>query len=858
MRMKTKLTLMLALLALCSSGTRAASNDLPELTSDPSSPKYFTIKSFSRGGFLTSNGAGQGMTHVNFVDGSIWYFTAADGNTTGDATGGVIAHNYDGTKMTTSWTTAATGETIYILPNGINTEGVSICKASSITDYSCMDANNGNTGVGSWAPYSNDWKGTTWVIEPVVPNGYYYFKGMDTNRYPYLYSDFVVKGENNTFHHSLPNSPSNGHIWKVTLSSTITGSSYDGATTTVSLTAVNGEGLPLTIDNTEYQTLTIGSRAASLDFYFTEAINLTNWGNDTKLTTWAGFPNATDNHWTFEDVDVSAGVYNVVISGNNAGYVTYNGQNAKNGGFFVAGTITEGDITVAEIEGYTTTATISERTITVNYQLSNAKTIQYTYIDGNGGRYSGTYEAIWNGDLTQEPPTFSGVYGATITDKTFAESEGTYTFTANITFPFPVSSNGVNNATALRSALGNSIWFATTDNKAKANNSANTVVYDMRADYYRWYIIPTFDSESSTFYFSLYNVGAGKYIPTLSVGSPSSECTLSDTPGMYCYSHYNQGEGFNTSSTSTNYLTINTSGTNQNIWVWNGGTASATHRGSAMDFPVLEDLNVIITVDEAFNTLKNTSKFDILAGSTVMGPAEFASPVDINNAIDAAQEVEDNAEAKLAFIEGANGSKILNYLNMVAAYGALANIQIDMKREYGTMILPCPSTRISGLDIYSCSGKEGNVLTLTPVEGNYTKDTPYIIHAEAGRKFTIIGWDKGSTATHTNGWLTGTLNDETEIPDGSYMLATNKTTGVQAFHKVSGTGVKCAKNKCYLTPEVGGEVKAFFFNEEDIETAITLSVEELTEDGYIYNLAGQRISKAQKGINIINGKKIIK
>jgi hypothetical protein len=53
------------------------------------------------------------------------------------------------------------------------------------------------------------------------------------------------------------------------------------------------------------------------------------------------------------------------------------------------------------------------------------------------------------------------------------------------------------------------------------------------------------------------------------------------------------------------------------------------------------------------------------------------------------------------------------------------------------------------------------------------------------------------------------------------------------------------------------EVKGIVF--DDIETGI-ISIEngELTiENGAIYNLAGQRINRAQKGVNIVNGKKML-
>ena len=137
---------------------------VPELTTDANNPKLYTIASYNRGGYLTSNGTGSGVTHVDLCVGSYWYFTASPDNTTGTVSGGVIAHNVDGTSLTTAWETDATGGVVFILSNGVNENGWSISKTNPISNYNCADANNNNTGVGNWHPSSNDWEGTTWVF----------------------------------------------------------------------------------------------------------------------------------------------------------------------------------------------------------------------------------------------------------------------------------------------------------------------------------------------------------------------------------------------------------------------------------------------------------------------------------------------------------------------------------------------------------------------------------------------------------------------------------------------------------------------------------------------------------------------
>lgn len=476
---------------------------LPELTTDVNNPKYYSIGSYNRGGYLTSNGAGQSMTHVDFAAGSSWYFTAINGNKSGTVIGGVIAHCSDGTQMKQNWQTAASGQTIYILPNTYNTYGFCLSKTLPISSNSCCDANNSNTGLGNWYPHwdgaKDDWQGTTWVFNPTVPidqTGYYYFKGMATDRHPYLYSDFIGKSTNATYHHDLPGSPSNGHIWKVTNNGT-------------TFTATNGEGLPVTIGSTTYETLTLSAASAGPVYYFTEAINLTNWGdengNEQQLTTWAGHPNADDNKWTFELADVSAGVYDVVVQGNDDGYVTYSSQNAKNGGFFVAASIAESDLTAKEIDGYTTSVSISDRTITVSYN----KQLSYTLTDVNGATYS--WSALGAYGVT---PAIEGCDGYSLSNEVW--NEGTYSYTADITFPFPVSSNGTDNYTFIgqfNNKNGYSaqefLWHASGTSIIIHSGDLPTTE-DTDQDKYLWSIIPAFSDGAFTF--TIKNKSTGTYV----------------------------------------------------------------------------------------------------------------------------------------------------------------------------------------------------------------------------------------------------------------------------------------------------------------------------------------------------------
>ena len=78
------------------------------------------------------------------------------------------------------------------------------------------------------------------------------------------------------------------------------------------------------------------------------------------------------------------------------------------------------------------------------------------------------------------------------------------------------------------------------------------------------------------------------------------------------------------------------------------------------------------------------------------------------------------------------------------------------------------------------------------------------------------------------------------------------------FYKANNNPV--ATNRAYIHVPVSVNVKCFLLDLENDPTGIRSMEEErgMMEDGVIYNLAGQRLQKMQKGINIVNGKKVLR
>ena len=105
--------------------------------------------------------------------------------------------------------------------------------------------------------------------------------------------------------------------------------------------------------------------------------------------------------------------------------------------------------------------------------------------------------------------------------------------------------------------------------------------------------------------------------------------------------------------------------------------------------------------------------------------------------------------------------------------------------------------------------------------------------------------------------LEGT-DTETQLSGDGKFYALSAKSGVVGFYWMNSTGAafKNGAHKAYLhLSSSAGSVKGFAFGDDDA-TGIQ-AIENKVEDGAIYNIAGQRVGKMQKGINIVNGKKIM-
>ncbi len=181
-----------------------------------------------------------------------------------------------------------------------------------------------------------------------VTTGYYHLVGKDASRFEHLYNNALHSG--NSLKITLQSNTvvnTNNGVWRIEVKD-------NGK-----LGIKNGDGNPIVAGANwggsivgSFTELTIGSTVDVGEFryyYFNEALNCTNGDAHFSisgvpyLTTWSGHPEASDNQWRFEPVDVEGkNIYEVVVEGNPDAYVAYNNgttvENAFNGGFFITTT----------------------------------------------------------------------------------------------------------------------------------------------------------------------------------------------------------------------------------------------------------------------------------------------------------------------------------------------------------------------------------------------------------------------------------------------------------------------------------------------------------------------------------------
>ena len=230
------------------------------------------------------------------------------------------------------------------------------------------------------------------------------------------------------------------------------------------------------------------------------------------------------------------------------------------------------------------------------------------------------------------------------------------------------------------------------------------------------------------------------------------------------------------------------------------------------------------------------------------------------------QNTEDNS-----YLGGQDAGLFSNSQNYDLAIeeASQASVTVSCKAgKYGTVIFPFTpdvSTGFDGITFYSCESvhpvsNRVQIVEVTTLEAN----VPYLIQNDGAENFSqvVTGWGTATVDSYTEDLLTGVYTNANINGDNRYVLQTptdGENVGVQAFYKVNDE-FTATPYKCYLTYDASNSVKALFLGFGDADAIRSIENESSmfnVESSKVYNLAGQRLQKLQKGINIVNGKKVL-
>ena len=221
-----------------------------------------------------------------------------------------------------------------------------------------------------------------------------------------------------------------------------------------------------------------------------------------------------------------------------------------------------------------------------------------------------------------------------------------------------------------------------------------------------------------------------------------------------------------------------------------------------------------------------------------------------------------NAYYKITFNVTVTSTSNKYYEFSGAKFYRTDNVEIS-SAGLATFCLPYNATIPNGLTAYTATDN-GKSVKLTAKEGGKIAAGEGVVLKGDGGTYTFVAAEGSVSATAGNQMVGVTEDTELTEADNAYML-TRKIDdgkiddGSIAFRLLK-TNYTLEANKAYLKVDGSANTRELIpALWDDNATGIdNIAKDEATATGAIYNLAGQKLMRAQKGINIINGKLVIK
>lgn len=824
---------------------------------------WYQIKNFRSGKYAAYGSETEihQKDNSNYEKGLYW-FVVADG-------AGYRIHNAGTNKIVDGHTWSDGGCVMYIKSNPHKTGYVCISKTSNLAS-ACWD--DQSSKIGDWQPTAKDADGTSWTFEEVTDAKTiaraeldYWITNVKVGTTPGSYPSTAIaaaKGVADNGEATADDYTNALATLKNAVSCPVAGkyyvitSAYDrfkflkGATKSV---CVDGQNL-------KWKTTDLTDKSMFWEIYPEgDKFVFKNYSTGTYISTCA----AQSKPYLMGDTPAEQAVFNwyigtdcnINIAGGSLHTENHNQGNGDNGNIvqYPGGSCTQSAWYIKEVDN-------------VEKEMLQAAIVKGKFLIGeNPGQYKATSEY-----------TAALAEAEKVLGNTTATSEQIKT--ARTTLVSAIAAN-VNNQSA-QNTLENGSYYRIQNTVHKtytgieiANQSAGTSQmknYTLNQNDPRQ--IWKLEQDGEKYY--LVNVASGLYPQTIaqgsdkttSVGEKKSDLnfrwvvytpatSVSDAQYNIFFGEGNNGQINVEANGNVNYWY----GNNAHHYLWKVKKTDAEILTLVNDWAKSENLT----------TNANATKLNVIPDAAqVISPSEFAKPNVVNAAIDAVKAYKDAPEPTLSQAQALynNYAIVNNYVNQANTYGGILDVKYVLKGQYGTIILPVNYASPQNVKFYTCGAADANgVLTL--VETTTEKNQPYIVEytgtdvptVDNPKKYQIIGYKNGAATTNqTVGWLTGVLEENDHVPSGSYILS--KYNGRFAFYKVDGENVKEAQQyRCYLTipADQPTAVSAFYLNGEGETTGINTLLNGNNGETEIYDLSGKRLNHLQKGINIVNGQKVL-
>ena len=224
----------------------------------------------------------------------------------------------------------------------------------------------------------------------------------------------------------------------------------------------------------------------------------------------------------------------------------------------------------------------------------------------------------------------------------------------------------------------------------------------------------------------------------------------------------------------------------------------------------------------------------------------------------------DAGQGKIVAWNGGLNSRSSWLIEEVVDITALSHVVSISDVKWSTLVLGYDAIIPEGVTAYAVTEAGNNVATLTEITGTIPAFEAVLLNAEEAGSYEFK-YDESADAVEGNLLEGSTINKNVE--GLGYVLAAKE--GVVGLYKAilnkdenGAEGTTHFKNnafKAYLPVAAGEEAPAMFTLGRGGDDEST-GIDQLINNGevVIYDLAGRRVEKMEKGIYIVNGKKVIR